>query len=330
MQPDQPHLAQRIRCPLELLQRLEHARTVVAHRQHVAAGRQRRRSPLVDPAGEGRAAHAEIVGEHGPGEAEIPAQFLLDPALGETRRRIVHLGEQHVRDHHRRQAVRDQSPVRQQLAVQRLERAAIHRQRLVRVGDHGPVAREVLRGRGHPRRAHALHAGQRQRRDDLGIAMVSAIPDDLADAVVEIHTGRETQVDAGGAQLRCEQPAALPGKAAPGLRIQIVGVADRALRWQRGEGLAEALDAAALVIHRHEQRGTADRADLRDQRLELRRALVVAAEQDHRADQRMRQHATVLVGEARARHVDHQRSQRHGPGSPSLPADQPAQGCRAR
>ena len=89
-------------------------------------------------------------------------------------------------------------------------------------------------------------------------------------------------------------------------------MANRAQRRQLGEAAAEALHAPALVVHRHEQPRRAHRMDLAHQFLELPRVVVIAGEQDHRADQRVGQHAAVLGRELVAGHVHHQRAKRHG------------------
>ena len=57
----------------------------------------------------------------------------------------------------------------------------------------------MLRRRHHARGAHALHRGNREPGDDLGIAVIGTVTDDFADAVVEVDARGEAQVDAYGA-----------------------------------------------------------------------------------------------------------------------------------
>ena len=53
-------------------------------------------------------------------------------------------------------------------------------------------------GRRQARIFHAGHVGERELRHDLGPGMKRAIADDFADAVVEIDTGREREIDPVG------------------------------------------------------------------------------------------------------------------------------------
>ena len=59
------------------------------------------------------------------------------------------------------------------------------------------------------------------------------------------------------------------GEPPPGLRIEVVGAPDRALRRQHREPVAKALHASAFVVDGDEQRRRAQRADLAHQLLEL-------------------------------------------------------------
>ena len=99
--------------------------------------------------------------------------------------------------------------------------------------------------------------------------MVRAIPDHLADAVVEVDTRRKAQIDACCPQLGGQQPPALPRELTPRLGIEVVSVTDGALWRQLGEPAAKALHATAFVIDRDEQRRDAQRTDLLDERGEL-------------------------------------------------------------
>ena len=183
----------------------------------------------------------------------------------------------------------------------------------MRIGDDRAVAGEMLGGRRHAGGAHALHAGDGEARDGLRVAVIGAVADHLAHAVVEVDAGREAQVDADRAQLGGEQPAALPGQATAGFGIEVVDVADRALRRQHGEPAAEALHAAALVVHRHEQRRLAHGVDLAHQRLELARCCRscgvnrITEPTSGWASTRRSSAVSSCAG-----HVDHQRPERHG------------------
>ena len=128
--------------------------------------------------------------------------------------------------------------------------APIYRQRLVRVGDHGAVTGKMLGGGGHAGVLHALHVGQRELRDRLGLRMERAIADDLAHAVVEIDAGREGQIHAVRAQLGGHEPAhgTRQRQALPGVEVEFVADAPR--RRQRRESRAEALHAPAFLVDR--------------------------------------------------------------------------------
>src|SRR3989304_1080936 len=71
--------------------------------------------------------------------------------------------------------------------------------------------------------------------------------------------------------------------------VAVPETAEPAHRRDRGEALAEALHAAALVVYAHQQRRLAQPGDLLGQSAQLLRALVVAREQDHRAHRGMRE-----------------------------------------
>ena len=84
---------------LEFIEQLGDRRAVVAHRQHVAAGVERRFGARHDVAELGGATHRQIVGEHRALEAQLFAQRVLDPAAREARGRRIDGGKQDVRDH---------------------------------------------------------------------------------------------------------------------------------------------------------------------------------------------------------------------------------------
>ena len=122
----------------------------------------------------------------------------------------------------------------------------------MRVGYDRAMTWEMLRRRHHPRGAHALHRRDRKPRDDLRIAVIGAVTNHFADAMIEIDARREAQVDAYGAQLGSQDPASLPSEPAARLGIEVVRMADRPLWRQLGEPVAEPLHAAAFVVDRHE------------------------------------------------------------------------------
>ncbi len=68
----------------------------------------------------------------------------------------------------------------------------------------------------------------------------------------------------------------------------VEAVAQLAQRRQLAEAGAETLYPPALMVHRHQQRGAAQRMDLGRQGPQLGRVAVIAGEQDHAADQRVR------------------------------------------
>ena len=75
-------------------------------------------------------------------------------------------------------------------------------------------------------------------------------------------------------------------------------------RRQRAETFAEALHAAAFVVHRDHQ-ARAHRPDRRRQRPQLAWLGVVAGKQDHAADQRVLQDLALLGADFVADHVEH-------------------------
>ena len=113
-------------------------------------------------------------------------------------------------------------------------------------------------------------------------------------------------------QLGAQHVAGFARKVPGPLWVFVPDAAEDAHRRQAGESLAEALDAAALVVDANQQRRGLQRADVGGERSKLRRVAVVAREQDHAADQRVGQPPAVFVGERGARHVEHQGAQGHG------------------
>ena len=89
-------------------------------------------------------------------------------------------------------------------------------------------------------------------------------------------------------------------------------MAEHAKRRQAVEPFTEALDAPAFVIHGDEQRRLPYGMDLRDEALQLLPVDIVAAEQDHAADEGRRKPLPFVVGELRSLQIDHQRTERHG------------------
>jgi hypothetical protein len=76
-----------------------------------------------------------------------------------------------------------------------------------------------------------------------------------------------------------------------------------------GEAFAAALHAAAFVVDGDRQGRLANVVDRGTQRGELLRVAIIVLEQDHAADQRMRQTLALGVGEFEAGNVDHQRAE---------------------
>ena len=129
-----------------------------------------------------------------------------------------------------------------------------------------PWPGKVLRDRRHAGFAHAREVGGRQGRHRVGVAVERAVADDLAQAVIEVHAGREAEIDPDRPQLGGEEPADRVGAAQPLLPILIESPADEARRRQRGKALAKALHPPALMIGGDQQMRRADRADRRAKR----------------------------------------------------------------
>ena len=107
----------------------------------------------------------------------------------------------------------------------------------------------MLGSRRHTGVPHAIGKGHCQFRDDLGIAVEGPIPDDRADAIVEIDDRRKTHIDPDGQQFRRQQPAALARQLPARRRVDVVFAPDGAHRWQDGEVLAETLYPPALMVN---------------------------------------------------------------------------------
>ena len=138
-----------------------------------------------------------------------------------------------MRHHHRRKSVRDQQPVGGDVFLQVDKLAPIDRQRQVRVGHDRAVPGKMLGGGGHAGVAHAMRIGDGELRDDGGARSQSAIANDLARAVVEIHARRERQIDAMGAQFGRHEPAEAPRELEPRRRFHIKLVPDAPQRRQQ-------------------------------------------------------------------------------------------------
>ena len=180
------------------------------------------------------------------------------------------------------------------LGGDRGERALVDRQVRVRIGGHVPMSGKVLADAGHPSGVQPVEESRGEMRDGIGVAMEGPVADHGAGAVVEIEHRREAEVDAMGAQL-AGQHEAQPRRLARGAgHVALPELAQRAHRRYRGEAVAEALHAAALVIDGDEQLRRAQRADLGRQRLQLRRGLEVPREQYDAAGQRMDKARAVL------------------------------------
>ena len=100
--------------------------------------------------------------------------------------------------------------------------------------------------------------------------MEGPVPDELAQAVVEVHAGREAEIDPDCAQLGGQEPSDRMRAAQPLLAILIESPTDEARGRQRGKALAKALHPATLVIRSDQQMR---RTDAADSRAELRNLL---------------------------------------------------------
>ena len=65
----------------------------------------------------------------------------------------------------------------------------------MRIGNDRTVAREMLGNRGHPGAAQSAREFGCQLCDDLRLGVKGTVADDLAYTPVQIHAGREAQVD---------------------------------------------------------------------------------------------------------------------------------------
>ncbi len=299
VQAHEAHEADGIRrFPQPVEQRLD-CLAVIADRQHVATRFTRQLRARHDVPEGCCARHRQVVREHRALETELAAQHAADPGARQARRFLVHRGEHHVRHHHRRQAVRDQAPVRLQVRLDVGPCAPVHGQRDVRIGGDRAMPGKMLAGRRHAGIPHAQHVGDAELGDRGGIRVQRAVTNCAADAVVDIHAGRERHIHADGTELRRHQPTEVAREGEPFGTTGRVAAPDFAQRRQPGESRLEALNAPAFLVHGHEQGRRADRVDLGGEARHLLRALVVAREEDHAADLRVAQHLALLQARAR-------------------------------
>ena len=284
---------------------------MVADREHIAAGGERTLGTLDDAAHGCGTDHREVIGEHHALETQLIAQDAADPPRRGACRYRIDLGIEHMRHHHAGEPVGDQQSIRRDVGIQVDEPATVHRQRMVRVRHDRPMTREMFGRRRHAGAAHSGLIGDRQRTDHRRVGMQCPVPDDLAHPVVEIDAGRERQIDAVCAQFRRHQPAELPRQRRPGLRVGIMFMADTAQRRQLGEPRAEALDPPAFVIDADDQRRRTHRMDIGDQPGQLLGFGVVAREEDHAADRRVRQQFALLRLQHRTLEIDHEWTEGH-------------------
>ncbi len=220
-------------------------------------------------------------------------------------------------DHHGRQPIGDQPPVRAEVSLHVRPFAPVDRQGDVGIRGDRPMPGEMLGRRRHAGIAHAEHVGHGELADRAGIRVQRTIADHAADAIIEVDAGRERHVDAHRTQFRGHQPSELAREAKARGTVRRVATADLAQRRQSREPVAKPLHAPAFLVDRHQQRRRPDRVNLRDQARKLRRAFVVAREQDHAADLRVREHVALLGLERDAAEVDHHGTERHARGSKS-------------
>ncbi|MCY1515683.1 hypothetical protein D9M68_502800 [compost metagenome] len=227
---------------------------------------------------------------------------------------LVDLGVDHVRGHHGRQDGVAQPRVRRSVFLQNaFQRTLVHGNLVVRIRLHEAVAREVLAASRHAGELQALDERARQHGDHAGIAVESAVADDLADAVVQIQHGREAHVHAAGPQFGRQHVPGLGRQAHRQERIAFPQRTQFAHRGQRGEAVfAEALHAAAFVVHQDQQRLLAGLVDLARQLGELFAAFEVAGEQNHAAHERMAQALFLFLSQRVSRHIDHHGARRQG------------------
>src|SRR5690349_11488208 len=136
--------------------------------------------------------------------------------------------------------------------------------------------------------------------------MERAVADDFAHAEIEIDARRERQVDAMRAEFGRHEPAHRARERHALLRIDVEFMTDAAQGRQGREAGAEPLNAAAFLVHGHDERRRTDGMDVGDQPGELVGVGVVAREQDDAAHERMAQDFAVLGRELETGDIDHQ------------------------
>jgi hypothetical protein len=184
----------------------------------------------------------------------------------------------------------------------------------VRVFQHRSVAGEMLERGGHLRGVHAFDVGTGELRDDLRIGGERTIADG-AIAAAEVHDGREAQVHAAGAHFARHQPRVFLGEFDRAIGLASVELAELVERGQRAVPLAEALHAAAFLVHADQLRARRGFADGLRELGDLRARSEVAREQDDARARGMLQPVALLRGEFLAGDADHEHA-----GVPSGPA----------
>jgi hypothetical protein len=275
----------------------------LAHEDHVAAGREGRDGRPPRRRARGDRVHLDVVAEEDAAEPE-PAPEEVPADLRRERRGPPRVERRvdDVRRHEGRQAGARRTREGDELAGGERAAGLPHaRQDEVRVARARAVSREVLPARKdafakEPAREREPEAGDARR-----VRIEGAVADHaIAGVRAHVEDGREVEVDADGAQLPAHR--APDGLGEP----RVAARADGRHRREVREGRGEAVDAAPLVVDRHERHDPgAELVQGGDQVPQAPGAAHVALEQDDAARTKLLQEGAARPVEGRPREVHH-------------------------
>ncbi|MNE07041.1 hypothetical protein D3C80_996460 [compost metagenome] len=293
-------------------------RTVVAHQAHVATGSQRRFDTAGGIADHVSARHGQVVTEDHAIELQLATQDVLQPAAGEAGGLGIDLWINDVGRHDRGQLLAQLGKRHQVIGTDLVEAAFVVGNRDVRIRFSPAVAGEVLAGGSHPGAVHPADECTREQGSALGITFERTGANNGAALVIQVQHRGKAQVQANGQHFGGHDPAALLGQV---FGVRVVG--NGAHGGQSHESLAQALHAAALLIHRQQQIG-ANGANRCTQLAHLTRMLDVTGKNDQAAHFGLAQQLAIFSRQPGTGDVHHQRALQASSHRNSLITENPA------
>ena len=250
---------------------------VVAHQGHVRPGVQRCLDTLCRVGDTKRARHVEVVAN----DCAIKAQRAQ---FGEMHRReaggtVVGLREDDMRRHQRFDAAFNLADEGITVRFAFVRIARVLRQGVVRVANDTAMSGVVFANGNHANRAQAAPQRIGKEYHHGGIGVKGAVADNAGSGVLQIQHRGEAEINVKLAQLISDNDACRFRQFAGEQRAAVKTAAKRAHRRDGGEAVAETLHSPTFVINANE-RVRALRADGGAEPFQLRRAAVIAAEED--------------------------------------------------